>query len=83
VVFAASSAEQSSLPYKDKQHGLFTYFILKKLKETNGEVSYRELSEYLKENVSLQSVLINNKEQSPQVNIGSASVNDWGDYRIK
>ena len=36
VVFASSSGEEKSLPYEEKQHGLFTYFLLKKLKETKG-----------------------------------------------
>ena len=31
VVFTSSSGEQSSLPYKDKQHGIFTYYLLKKI----------------------------------------------------
>jgi hypothetical protein len=35
VIFSACSAEQTSLPYSEKTHGLFTYFLLKKLQETN------------------------------------------------
>jgi hypothetical protein len=31
VVFSASTGEQSALPYKKEKHGLFTYFLLKKL----------------------------------------------------
>ncbi|MCK4406359.1 MAG: caspase family protein, partial [Bacteroidales bacterium] len=34
IVFSASSGDQSSLPYKEKQHGMFTYFLLKKLQST-------------------------------------------------
>ena len=29
VVFSASSEEQSSLPFNDEQHGIFTYHLLK------------------------------------------------------
>ncbi|MCD8237395.1 MAG: leucine-rich repeat protein [Prevotellaceae bacterium] len=31
VVFSAASGEQTAHPYKEKGHGLFTYFLLKKL----------------------------------------------------
>jgi len=31
VVFSASTGEQTALPYHDEKHGMFTYFLLKKL----------------------------------------------------
>ncbi len=83
VVFTASSGNQSSLPYKEKQHGFFTYYLLKKLLKSKGDISYNELSKYLKGNVSLQSVLINNKEQSPQLNVSSSVKNEWENYNLK
>jgi len=83
VIFTASSGEQSSLPYKEKQHGMFTYFLLKKLQETNGNVTYSELCEYLKKEVSLKSVLVNSKEQNPQT-ITSQSVQEtWKEWKPK
>lgn len=82
VVFSASSGVQSSLPYKQKEHGFFTYYLLKKLKESRGQVTYNELSEYLIDNVSLKSVLINDKEQSPKVSISSESQNIWMNWKI-
>lgn len=80
VVFSASSGEQSSLPYKDKQHGMFTYYLLKKIQETNGEISFKELSDYVKNQVSLQSVNINNKEQTPVISAGS---DEWINWKLK
>lgn len=82
IVFTASSDEQSSLPYKEKEHGFFTYYLLKKLKETNGNISYNDLSEYLKESISLQSIIVNDKEQNPQVNVSSDIFNTWGSFKI-
>jgi tetratricopeptide (TPR) repeat protein len=67
VVFAATSEDQVSMPYNDKQHGMFTYFLLKKLQETKGNLNYKELSNYLNEQVQLNSVKINYKEQSPSM----------------
>ncbi|MBI9069371.1 MAG: caspase family protein [Salinivirgaceae bacterium] len=83
VVFAASSGEQSSLPLKEKQHGMFTYFLLKKIQETQGDINYKKLSEYIKDKVSLQSVLINDKEQIPQTNVSSSMADKWQVLTIK
>ncbi|MDR0419410.1 MAG: caspase family protein [Prevotellaceae bacterium] len=67
VVFAASKEDQPSLPYREKQHGMFTYHLLKKLQKSKGKVTYGELSEYVTENVSLDALRRNNKEQDPNV----------------
>ncbi|OFX85306.1 MAG: hypothetical protein A2W99_14930 [Bacteroidetes bacterium GWF2_33_16] len=82
VVFAASSGDESSLPYKDKQHGMFTYYLLKKLQETEGRVTYKELSEYITEQVAVKSILINNKEQNPQTNISVDLKDTWSTLKI-
>jgi len=82
VVFSSSSGDQSSLPYKEKQHGMFTYFFLKKLQESKAEITYKELSDYLKEKVALESVLINSKEQNPQVNVNPDIFNIWGNWKF-
>lgn len=83
VVFTASSGEQSSLPYKENGHGMFTYHLLKKLQETKGTVTYGELSDYLRKEVSLKSIQINNKEQVPQINISGGLINSWKEIPLK
>ena len=83
VVFTASSGTQSSLPYKDQQHGLFTYYLLKKLQETNGNIGLSELADYLNKQVAVKSVMINDKEQNPQVNISPDIENSWKDWTVK
>jgi len=77
VVFTATSGEQSALAFDEKKHGIFTYYLLKKLKETQGKTTYGDLADYLKKEISLQSVLINNKEQEPQVNVGEKVSDSW------
>ena len=71
TIFSASSGEQTSLPFRDKNHGIFTYFLLKKLQETKGDISYQALADYLNHEVKFQSVKINSKEQEPQMINGS------------
>ena len=83
VVFTASSEEQSALPYKKKQHGMFTYFLLKKIQDTGGDVTYGELSEYINNKVSIESLKVNRKEQDPKVNISNDVINDWEGWRMK
>lgn len=83
VIFAATSEDQSALPYKDKQHGMFTYFLLKKLQETKGEVSYGALEEFIRNNVSLESLKINNKAQDPKANVSQQAKTEWENWKLK
>lgn len=82
VIFTASSGEQASLPYKDKNHGLFTYYFLKKIQETSGNITYKELSDYLSEQVGVKSALINQKEQNPQTLISNSVKDQWINWKI-
>jgi len=82
VVFSASSGQESSLPYKDKEHGMFTYQLLKKFKNTKGRITYGEMEEYIKVEVAKKSILINNKPQNPQVNISPTLGQDWKSWEF-
>ena len=82
VVYSASSGKQSSLAYKKEQHGMFTYFLLKKLQETRGNVNYSELADYIKQNVGIESLRENGKEQDPEVNISPAVQDVWKIWKI-
>ncbi|MEM7550070.1 MAG: caspase family protein [Bacteroidota bacterium] len=83
IVFSASSGDQSSLPYKQKGHGMFTYHLLKKLQDSRGNLTYSQLSDYLKEKVSLESVLINSKEQDPQTNVSPSASEEWKNWTVQ
>ena len=76
----ASSEEQVALPYKEKQHGMFTYHLLKKLQESKGEISYGELFDYLERNVSIESLRINYKEQDPKLSISDTVHDSWTEW---
>ncbi|MBI5220103.1 MAG: hypothetical protein HY958_14340 [Bacteroidia bacterium] len=66
IVFASSSGDESSGSYKEKQHGMFTYFLLKKLQESKGNISIKDLFEYVETNVKKESVIVNNKKTNTQ-----------------
>lgn len=80
VVFSATSADQTALPYNDKKHGMFTYFLLKKLQESKGACTYDELFNYLNLNVGESSLRINRKDQTPEVNTSLQVQSSWGSW---
>jgi hypothetical protein len=82
VVFAATSGNQSALPYKSKNHGLFTYYLLKALQENKGKINLGDLSEYLISEVSVNSLLINSREQTPKVNKSPNVGQAWFDWML-
>jgi hypothetical protein len=82
VVFSSSTGEESSGAYKDKQHGYMTYFLLKKLQESKGNVSYKELADYILENVKKETAL-DGKIQTPQLNYSPGVENVWADWEIR
>jgi len=82
VIFAATESDQMALPYREKQHGMFTYFLLKKLQETKGNVTYKDLNDYLRQNVSLYSLRINKAEQDPVVKFAIKLGNEWESFKF-
>lgn len=82
VVFSATSADQTALPYANKYHGMFTYFLLKKLQESQGQCTYSELFRYLSKNVGDYSIRVNRKDQTPEVNTAPQVQDTWGEWRF-
>ena len=66
-VLTAASGNETALPYKEKNHGMFTYYLLKKIQDTKGNVTLKDLSDYVIENVRRQSNFVNHKPQTPTV----------------
>ena len=72
TVLAAASGEQVSSTYKDKGHGLFTYFLLKGIKNEDvvrqdGSLDVTSLYDYIKPQVSSIARKKYNNEQTPQL----------------
>ena len=83
VVFSASQGDETAYPYSDKGHGLFTYFLLKKLKETSGQCSLGELSDYIITEVSRRSSVVNGKTQTPKVTPSQSLAESWRNMKLK
>lgn len=82
IVFSATSGDQAAFSHKEEKHGLFTYFLLKKLQETKGNVNLGELSDYLVEKVNFESRRINNSAQTPMVMVAPALSDKWKKLHI-
>lgn len=76
VVFAASTGDETAIPYTEKQHGMFTYYLLKKLQESQGNISYGDLADYIITSVQ-RSSFISNKSQTPTVGTGLGVQDTW------
>lgn len=83
IVFSAAQGDETAYPYKEKRHGMFTYYLLKKLQDTKGEVSLGELCEYLTNEVGRESFIKNNKIQTPTVSVASSLQNSWKSLKLK
>ena len=83
VVFSASSGDETAMTYPEKGHGLFTYFLLKKLQETEGNISYSDLADYINKNVKKEAFLINEKPQTPVIATSPSAAESWKEMRLK
>ena len=83
VVFSAAQGDETAYPYTEQQHGLFTYFLLKKLQETKGDVTCEELGNYIQINVKKQSILENNKSQTPCITPAADVSIEWKTWKLR
>ncbi len=83
VAFTAASGEEVSLPLNKEYHGLFTYHVLRKLKDTQGELTLEQLKSYLESEIPKASLIENGIKQTPQV-LASPDLNDkWLSWKIQ
>lgn len=82
IVFTATSDDQAAFSHKEEKHGLFTYFLLKKLQETKGDVTLGELADYLSQKVGFESRRINNAPQTPRVLVAAGIGDKWKKCRL-
>lgn len=82
-VLTAASDQETAMPYREKNHGLFTYFLLKKLQETKGNVTLKALSDYVQENVRKNSLTVNRKSQTPSVKVSGSLATEWKNKKMR
>ena len=83
VVFSAAQGDETAYPDNDEKHGMFTYYLLKKLQETKGNVTLQELGNYIITNVRQQSIVKNGKPQTPCVTPSASVGTEWQSWKLK
>lgn len=79
--FSSSSGDQTSSVYHDKKQGYYTYFLIKTIKDAQGELTIKELFDRTNTDVKKATALIG-KMQEPQY-MASPTWTDWVDVRLK
>ncbi len=81
IAFSSSSGDQTSSVYREKKHGYYTYFLLKCLKDANGDISLEDL--FIKTNQEVRKATAKiNKIQEPQ-HMVSPTWSSWSSAILK
>ena len=83
IVFSAAQGDETAYPYTEKRHGMFTYYLLKKLQDTKGDTTLGELMHYVTTEVKQQSVLQNKKSQTPKVTASPSVADTWQNMKLR
>ena len=83
VIFTAAQGDETAYSFKSQQHGMFTYFLLKKLQDSKGNVTLGDLADYLTSEVKRQSFDENNKLQTPTAIPSQAIAGSWRSMKFK
>ena len=82
VVFSAAQGDETALPNDQEGHGMFTYYLLKKIQETKGDVTLKDLSQYVIREVGRTSAVIN-KPQTPTITSSASLGTSWQTWKLK
>ena len=77
IVFSAAHGNETAQSFQEEGHGLFTYYLLKELQDTQGITSYGRLTDNIRRNVSnVAPTLELRKKQTPKA-FSSFSNSSW------
>jgi hypothetical protein len=82
LILSSSSNDETSNIFSENNHGYFTYFLLKKIKESKGDINYLDLFNSVYKNVRKESAL-NNKIQTPTYQASPDVSESWKSWSIK
>ena len=81
VIISATDGYQTAQPLREQKHGLFTYYFLKTLQESKGDITLGEWFDRTKKTVSRESIL-NSTEQTPTVSVPFTLQNNWNNIKF-
>lgn len=82
VVLSAAQGDETAGFKEDEGHGMFTYYLLKKLQATKGDVTLQDLSRYIIREVGRASV-VDSKPQTPCVTPSATLGSEWQNWKLK
>lgn len=78
VIFCAAQGNETAQAYQEEGHGLFTYYLLKEIKDNAGELTLGQLARSLEVNVSRKAHTLElRKKQVPETKVSSAIGEQW------
>lgn len=77
IVFTATKSNETALSYKEKRHGMFTYYLLSELKKSRGNATFGDLFRSVTTDVKKSSFVENDKLQTPSVYISPSMSGAW------
>lgn len=83
IVLSATSDDQTAFPIEEQKHGLFTYTLLRKIQETNGDITWGELADHVTETVKSRSIDLNGKLQTPTVSVSTSMKEIWRNIPLR
>jgi len=81
VVFSAAQGTETAHPFREKKHGMFTYYVLEKLQQEKGSVCLGELADYVTQKVKFKSSSKGNQSQTPSI-IASDVNTSWRNRKM-
>lgn len=82
VVLSAADAKQTAYPFADENHGLFTYFLLKSLQESKGNVTLNDLFNYISDQVQYEARMAT-RTQTPCIQVSDDLNGAWKTWTLK
>lgn len=77
VVFSAAQGNETAQGLPEEGHGLFTYYMLKELKETEGFITFGRLSDNIGYNVSQRAMQLKMRKKQTPATVASGQIVDW------
>jgi len=81
-VFSAAQGDETALPNEEEAHGMFTFYLLKKLQDSKGNVTLQDLSQYVIREVGKKSA-VTNKPQTPCLTPSPEVADSWQNWKLK
>lgn len=83
VVFSAAQGNETAQGYPEEGHGLFTYYLIKEIRDSFGNITFGELSDNIKKNVSVKAKDLKlRKNQTPSTNASESISDSWRDMHF-